>query len=115
LRSRSIPITFAIETKRPIEYRLPNELTPYIERYLNVERRELLNGRSHDAFWVNWIGQPLGEVGVEKRIRWHPEKNFGVAFGPNRFRHALGTAQAIASPANPAAGAAILGISPEMV
>jgi hypothetical protein len=104
-----------IKTNRPIEYRLPASLTPYIERYLEVERRELLKGQSHDAFWVNWNGDPLGEVGVEKRIRWHSEKKFGKAFGPHRFRHALGTSQAIEDPANPAAGAVILGISPAMV
>ena len=31
----------------------------------------------------------IGEVGVEKRVRWLSEKEFGAgqAFGPHRFRH----------------------------
>jgi hypothetical protein len=100
-----------IKTKRAIEYDLPAVLTPYIERYLAVERRELLGSAENDAFWVNWGGKPLGLEGVGFRIRWWSEKKFGEAFGPHRFRHALGTTAPSAAPIKPGIAPAILGIS----
>ena len=102
-----------IKTKRPIAYGLPDALTPYIERYLAVERRELLKGQSHDAFWVNW-SVILGENGSKNASAGIPRGSSGSRSGRTGSRHALGTTQAIADPANPAAGAALLGISPEM-
>ncbi|MBD0274491.1 MAG: hypothetical protein ICV73_21470 [Acetobacteraceae bacterium] len=45
------------------------------------------------------------------RIRWWSEKKFGKAFGPHRFRHALGTTAPSAAPIKPGIAPAILGIS----
>ena len=72
-----------VKTGRPIEYPAPDALQRWIERYVTVERVELLAGKASDAFWINWGGQPLGERGIEKRIRWHSTKKFGPkgAFG----------------------------------
>ncbi len=44
-----------------------------------------------------------------------PRKTFGKAFGPHRFRHAMGTTAPVVDPAHPGVAAAILGISGRMV
>ncbi len=101
-----------VKTKRPIEADLPASLTPYLERYLSVERTKLLAGQQHDWLWVNWDGNRLDRRGIDKRIRWWSAKRFGTAFGPHRFRHAIGTTAPIEDPLNPGVAAAIMGISP---
>jgi hypothetical protein len=53
----------------------------------------------------------LGYRGIDKRIRWWSAKRFGKAFGPHRFRHALGSSAATEDPAAPGLGAAVLGIT----
>ena len=102
-----------IKTDQPHEMPLPGSLTPWMHRYIAVERRELLAGRAGDAMWVNWGGKPLGEAGIEKRIRWCSAKRFGAehAFGPHRFRHCIGTTAPLMAPDRPGIGAAVLGIS----
>jgi hypothetical protein len=104
-----------VKTRRPDEVDLPSSLTPAIERYLAVERVELLQGCQHDWFWVNWNGEPLGYRGIDKRIRWLSEKRFGTAFGPHRFRYALVTSSLLDDPAHPGLAAGLLGITGEMV
>ncbi|WP_052215190.1 tyrosine-type recombinase/integrase [Belnapia sp. F-4-1] len=102
-----------IKTDKPHRVPLPAGLTPWFERYVEVERRELLNGQVHDAMWVNWGGEALGEAGIEKRIRWCSAKQFGAenAFGAHRFRHCIGTTAPIMKPDAPGIGAAVLSIS----
>jgi hypothetical protein len=51
------------KTGRALRERLEPWLWPMIERYLTVERIELLQGRSHDALWVGWVGALLDERG----------------------------------------------------
>jgi site-specific recombinase XerC len=102
-----------VKTEKPIEYPLPTSLQTWVERYLAVERQELLAGRLETAFWLNWSGRRLGLRGVEKRIRWWSEKRFGKegTFGPHRFRHAIGTTGPIEDPAAAPASGALLGIT----
>ena len=102
-----------IKTDKPHRVPLPGSLTPWFERYVAVERRELLDGQVSDAMWINWGGKMLGEAGIEKRIRWCSAKRFGPenAFGVHRFRHSIGTTAPLMAPDTPGIGAALLGIS----
>lgn len=102
-----------IKTDKPHRVPLPASLTSWFERYVEVERRELLNGQVSDAMWINWRGETLGEAGIEKRIRWWSAKRFGAenAFGVHRFRHSIGTTAPLMVPDTPGIGAAVLGIS----
>ena len=81
-------------------FRLRNSLTPWVDRYVTHERQELLSGKYHDAFWVNWNGDPLAQDGVTKRFYWLSEMRFGRAnwFGPHRARHSVITRAAEISP-----------------
>jgi hypothetical protein len=102
-----------VKTGRAMSYAVPPSLNAWIDRYVAVERVELLAGRSCEAFWVNWGGEPLRAAGIEKRIRWHSAKKFGPegAFGPHRFRYCIATVAPVADPAVPANGAVLLGIT----
>jgi hypothetical protein len=102
-----------MKTRRPVSYPLPASLAPWIERYLSVERAELLGGRAGDAVWINWGGTTLGLRGLEKRIRWWSAKRFGTesVFGPHHFRHCIGTTGPAEDPTAPGVSAAVLGIT----
>jgi integrase len=80
-----------------------------IERYLTIERLELLGAGSQGALWINWGGEPLDERGVDKRVRWRSEKRFGKAFGPHMFRYSIATDAASKPDGDPFGAAARLG------
>jgi hypothetical protein len=74
-------------------------------RYIEVERRELLRGATHDFVWVTKSGDPWSDKGVDFMIRSRTKARFGVAFGTHRFRTSLTTTQAIVD------GTSLLGTS----
>ena len=92
---------------------LPAVLTPWIDRYVARERLELLGGHASEAFWINWDGEPLADIGLAKRIRWLSEKRFGKdgVFGPHSFRHGGMTSAVMDEPDDPHLGPTILSIT----
>ncbi len=103
-----------IKTQRGVAYDVPDSLFANIDRYVAVERRELLCGRQHDWFWVNRHGDKLGIRGIEGVIRRGSGEQFGTVFGPHRFRHSLATTAAYADPSNPGLAASVLAISDQV-
>jgi hypothetical protein len=103
-----------MKTARALSYSLPSALEKALDRYVEVERAELLAGQVEDALWVNWDGKPLGKDAIAQRIRWRSEKKFGKAgtFGPHRFRYGIATLGPMADPEAPTIGASVLGITP---
>jgi hypothetical protein len=99
------------ETKnhRPFEASLPEELTPRIDRYLDVWRPVLLRGRRSDRLWISNRGTDLAEHTIYVRMRALTEHELGVALNPHAFRDGPPTALAIDDPARVRAGGAILG------
>jgi hypothetical protein len=104
-----------IRTKRRLQYPLPGWLTSYVRRYTFVERTRLLQGKSHDAFWVSINGDPQSAQAIKLRMRVLSGRAFDTAFGIHSNRHNLASSMPYAMPNNPGAGAAILGISAKMV
>jgi site-specific recombinase XerD len=102
-----------VKNSRYINMRLPEILGPWLDRYMDVERRELLADNTSDAFWINWGGKPLREKGLDKRIRWQSAKRFGAAeaFGTHRFRHCIASSLPLILPEHPGLAASILHIS----
>jgi len=100
-----------IKTRKPIEYRAPPGLLPWLHRYLTVDRPILLQGQRHSAMWVGQGGKPLEQVGIEGMVRRQTRTAFGASFGPHQCRHELASALADAEPANPGLAAAALGIT----
>lgn len=95
---------------------LPPEVGAIVDRYLSVERRELLQARQHDALWVAQGGQPLARQTIASRTRIRAHARFGQGFGPHRFRAIIATTIAQYGADAPLDGSAILGhTSPDMV
>lgn len=82
-----------------------------LDRYVSVERQELLGAAACDAVWIAAGGRPAAYETVAKRIRIRAERRFGTAFGPHRFRTSLATSVALHAPERPLDAAAILGHS----
>ena len=104
-----------VKTGRCIEYDAPVGLSCAIDRYLAVERVELLSGKTHDCLWADKYGAPLSADNISDMIQRQSKACLGFAFGPHRFRHALGTTAPLKDPSHPGVAAAILGISGRMV
>jgi site-specific recombinase XerD len=101
-----------IKTRRPLAYQLPAGLSAWMDRYVDVERLELLAGRTEDALWIDREGKAMTPDHIASLVRRLAMKQFGGGgFGPHRFRHAIGTLGPIEDPEAPGASAAILGIS----
>jgi hypothetical protein len=83
-----------------------------IDRYIEVERRELLCDATHDFVWVTKFGEPWSEKGIDFMIRTRTGARFGVAFGTHRFRTSLTTTQAIVDGRNLLGTSRILAHSP---
>ena len=95
-------------------FNLPDDLTPYIQHYLDVARPALVGSGSYQEFWISRFGRPLTVAGMESRLFRLTQKRFGKGFGPHRFRHAIATTLSLRIPNNPGLGAPVLGISQDV-
>ncbi len=106
-----------LKNHRALDVPWPEHLVPWLERYLAVERQELLAGGMSRHLWINKEGHPLGKQGINWCIRGASAQRFGGtgAFGTHRFRHCLGTAIPLMLPEQPAIAAAILNVGAAVV
>lgn len=94
---------------------LSREVAGMLNRYLEVERVELLNGARNDALWISTLGKTLAEATIARRLRLRSKQRFGEAFGPHRYRASLATKLALDAPDNPLDASILLGhTSPEV-
>jgi site-specific recombinase XerC len=94
------------------ELPLSARVAAIVERYIAVERQELLRGESHDHVWVARGGGPLSEKGIDFMMRSRTKAQYGVAFGAHRFRAGLTTTQALVDGKNLLGTSRILAHSP---
>jgi len=85
------------KTTKRIQFELPAILIPYLTLYLEVVRRRLIRGKSHNALWVSAFGGPLSYVGFVKSFAALSTR-FGVRISPHDCRDAAVTTWAIARP-----------------
>jgi hypothetical protein len=104
-----------VKTRKHDRFDLPEKLTSYISHYLEVVRPILVKHGSSDAFWIGRGGRKLTAKSIQERILTLSQERFGTAFGPHRFRHAIGTTAPLLNPANPGIAAGMLGISKEVL
>ena len=95
-----------------LELPLSPRVGTILDRYIAVERRELLKGQDHDALWAGKNGHPLGRSGVKLMIAARARKRYGVGFGPQRFRTSLTTTRAMVGGGHPFDPSLILGHGP---
>jgi integrase/recombinase XerD len=86
------------KAKRAESFRLPEQLVPYLTRYLKVIRPRLLGRREHDGLWASYRGRPLIAGRIYDIVRARTKKRFGKAMGLHDFRRAAATFIAMEAP-----------------
>ena len=100
------------ETKNGREYEVPFPamLVPYLDRYLDHWRPQLLVGaEDSDRLWLSWRGHPLHYLDVHRNFRSVTGKLFGTPMHPHIFRDCLATSVALNDSANMGVATALLG------
>ena len=97
------------KNRRPIDVPLPVELTPFMERYLDVHRPALLDGSNAEHLWVSSKGRPMSIPTIYGRIMKLTRDEFGVGINPHLFRDCAATSVAVDDPDHVRISAALLG------
>jgi hypothetical protein len=100
-----------MKTGQSLEFDLWRELTPWLDLYVGHVRPAFGAAGLSGPFWVIEGGGQLGYRSVETMIRRVSPQVDGTAFGSHTFRRSVGTAGPLANPSQPAATAAMLGVS----
>jgi hypothetical protein len=79
------------KSKRAESFRVPDELLPYLLRYLKEIRPRLIGRREHDGFWASSKGCPLSSCRIYDIVRARITAKFGKAMGLHDFRRAAAT------------------------
>jgi integrase len=103
------------KTNKRLVLPLSPEVAVMLDRYLEVERVELLDGADNDALWISAGRGTLAEATISRRIRMRSKQRFGEAFGPHRFRSSLATTLAESASDNPLDAMTLLGHSTPQV
>jgi len=112
------------ETKTgwPIDLPLPNQLTPYIRRYLTHHRPlllgSLITGKrsrtesipAREAFWISENGMAMSVRGIGQQIELATRREYGVTINPHLFRDCAVTSFSLEDPDHIQATAAVLGV-----
>ena len=85
------------------------EVTPILDRYFEVERRELLKGGTGDHAWIGLSGKPLTQDGIVANLRALSIDRFGHRVGPHAFRRSLATTIALDGHTSPLDASVLLG------
>lgn len=100
-----------MKQKKPVSIEVPPILTPQIDRYLEMYRPAIINGKGApgNALWVSHMGGSIGAKPLGNEIGELTKAGFGRRISPHRFRHCAGTSIAIELPTNVQIVAPILG------
>jgi hypothetical protein len=79
------------KSKRAESLRVPEDLLPYLLRYLKEIRPRLLGRRQHDGLWASYKGCPLTAGRIYDIVRARLTARFGKAMGLHDFRRAAHT------------------------
>lgn len=98
-----------MKARKPVEAAVPEELTPYIDRYVDGIRSNLLGGNDSNRMWITQYGLPMTARGIHFRISITTERAFGRSINPHLFRDCAVTSVAIEDPKHIGIAAPILG------
>jgi site-specific recombinase XerD len=101
----------AAETKekRPDERPVPEDLTPWIEKYFTFYRPILATGQIETkALWLAINGEPMSYASIAELIPETTRMTVGVPVSPHMFRTAAATTLATRLGDKPHAGSAVL-------
>jgi integrase/recombinase XerD len=86
------------KAKRAESFRVPEQLVPYLMRYLQEIRPVLVGHSKHDGLWASYKGGPLIADRVYNIVRARVTMQFGKAMGVHDFRRAAATFMAMLAP-----------------
>ncbi len=98
-----------VKNRKSIEVPLPQELTPWLETYINVHRVVLLGRNVSNRLWISRSGTPLNSSVIRYHIKNRTRVAFGEAISPHLFRDCAATSIAIEDPGHVRISASILG------
>ncbi len=84
--------------KRAHALRLPVQLSPLIDRYLDHWRPMLLRHSNSRRLWITWLGDDLTEAGFYGELGKITLKELGIHLCPHMFRDAIATSVALDDP-----------------
>jgi integrase/recombinase XerD len=101
------------KNKRPIEVPLPDDFTPWIDRYLDYYRPQLAwrsaTPAAADAFWISHRGKPLTGKEIGKWVSAVTKRELDRNINPHLFRKIIPTELAIRDPAHVGVAQPLLG------
>ena len=86
------------KAKRGESFRVPEQLLPYLMRYLKEIRPRLLSRSEHDGLWASYRGRPLCDGRIYDIVRSRISGKFGKSMGLHDFRRAGPTFLAMDAP-----------------
>lgn len=86
------------KAKRAESFAVPEEILPYLLRYLHEVRPRLMGGRDHDGLWPSNKGCPLSGNQIYSIVRAQVFARFGKAMSLHDFRKAGATFIAMEAP-----------------
>lgn len=95
-----------------LELPLGARVSAMVDRYLSVERDELLQDQQHQELWIANHGGPMSLGTMDSMIAKRSKIRFGTGFGPHRFRTSLTTTRAVLGNDHPLDAPLILGHGP---
>lgn len=103
----------ASETKnrQPLEFPLPDRLTPYMGLYLKEVRPIFCRADSHDGLWASAKGRPMTQRAIYARVCLRTREAFGLPINPHLFRVCAATTIAIRDPEHVLVARDVLGHS----
>ena len=97
------------KTKAPYDMPVSARVSRMLDRYVDVERREMLGDQDQTAAaWV-WFGGGFNASGIVNAVKKRLLQRFGRSQGPHFFRHCLGTTLPDRLPQHPLDGSTMLG------
>lgn len=86
------------KSKRSENYRVPEPIMPYLQRYLGEIRLRLLGRSNHDGLWAAYRGQALSDDRIYHIAQARILQKFGKPMGLHDFRRAASTFVAMDAP-----------------
>lgn len=98
-----------VKTGLPLDFPLPEALTPWMDHYLDVVRPQLLCGNFSERLWINRYGGEMKPHNISGRFKKATPRILGKRMSAHDFRYAAATSYAIEDPEHVKATKALLG------
>lgn len=84
-----------VKNRHDLAFAVPNDLTPYIDTYLETYRPAFGGSDTHAGLWASVKGGPLCGKAIYDVTKRHTERAFGKSVNPHLFRDCAATTIAI--------------------